>query len=46
MWHKVTFVEFWEHCKGYKTNEMEAATIKTARKTALQSGVLRYRIVI
>jgi hypothetical protein len=46
MWYTVTFVKSWDIAEGTKQTQMEAATTKTARKTALPSGVLRYKIVI
>jgi hypothetical protein len=44
MWHTVTFVESWDVAEGTKQTQMETATTKAARKTALQSGVLRYKM--
>jgi len=46
MWYTVTFVESWDVAEDTKQTQMETAATKTARKTVLQSGVLRYRIVI
>jgi hypothetical protein len=45
MRYTVTFVESWDVAEGTKQTQMKAATTKTARKTALPSGVLRYKIV-
>ena len=44
MWYTVTFVESSDIAAGINQIRMETATTRPVRKTAFQSGVLRYRL--